>query len=47
MLPLCRQVLLDGQEVPLDEAQREKIQAAYDALTDEGLRVMAFAFRPR
>ena len=45
VLPLCRQVLLDGREVPLDEAQREKIQAAYNALTDEGLRVMAFAFR--
>ena len=46
VLPLCRQVLLDGREVPLDEAQRHKIQAAYDALTDAGLRVMAFAFRP-
>ncbi len=45
VLPLCRQVLRDGQEVSLDEVQREKIQAAYGTLTDAGLRVMAFAFR--
>lgn len=46
VLPLCRRALLAGKEVTIDEAQRQTIQAAYHELTDAGLRVMAFAFRP-
>jgi sodium/potassium-transporting ATPase subunit alpha len=45
LLPLCQWVAAGSQSVPLDDRQRESILAAYQALMDEGLRVMAFAFR--
>ncbi len=45
VLPLCQLVAAGSQSVPLDDRQRESILAAYQALMDEGLRVMAFAFR--
>jgi len=45
VLPLCRQVFLGARTVSLDDARKEKILAAYHALMNEGLRVMAFACR--
>jgi sodium/potassium-transporting ATPase subunit alpha len=45
VLPLCHQVFTGTHTVSLDHNQKEKILEAYQALTDEGLRVMAFAFK--
>ncbi len=45
VLPLCKLVVMGPQSIPLNDHQREKILAAYNTLMDEGLRVMAFAFR--
>lgn len=45
VLPLCDQVVEESRSIPLGNFQREKILAAYHALMDEGLRVLAFAFR--
>lgn len=45
VLPLCADIAVpDGIKV-LDDAIREILMRAYRGMTDEGLRVMAFAFR--
>jgi Ca2+-transporting ATPase len=36
----------DGDPHPLDEAMKARIAAAHDRLADEGMRVLAVAFRP-
>ncbi|HEX2707090.1 MAG TPA: cation-transporting P-type ATPase, partial [Solirubrobacterales bacterium] len=47
LLPCCStQIGLDGLEVELDEAERERIRAEVDRCAAEGLRVLAFAQRP-
>jgi sodium/potassium-transporting ATPase subunit alpha len=45
VLPLCRQAAAGSQSIPLDDRQKENIQLAYQGQMDEGLRVMAFAFK--
>ncbi|HEU5360074.1 MAG TPA: cation-transporting P-type ATPase, partial [Candidatus Deferrimicrobiaceae bacterium] len=45
VLPLCSAVLAGERPKPLDREAREAVGAAYDAMADDGLRVLAFAFR--
>ncbi|MBA4371282.1 MAG: ATPase [Thermodesulfovibrio sp.] len=45
LLPLCTQVGGDNGIVPLDEDQRTKAVDTCHALMDEGLRVLAFAYK--
>lgn len=45
VLPLCEWVWLDGRAVPLDAALRSRIEAAEDAMAQQGLRVLGFAHR--
>ncbi len=46
VLKLCDRYLgLDGQALPLDEAGRQRIIAANDALTQDALRVLGLAYR--
>jgi sodium/potassium-transporting ATPase subunit alpha len=44
--PLCDRVLLDGTIHPLTAQLRVQIREAQDALAEQGLRVLAFAYRP-
>ncbi len=46
LLPRCSHILdIDGQQLPLDEPQRRRIEDAVNAFAAEGLRVLAFAER--
>ncbi len=45
VLQLCEQIEQDGGLLPLDDARREQVVAAQDAMADGGLRVLAFAWR--
>lgn len=45
VLPLCTTVLAGEEPELLDREERDAARAAYDAMADEGLRVLAFAFR--
>jgi sodium/potassium-transporting ATPase subunit alpha len=45
VLPRCDKVLVRTNGEPLHETNRRNILAAYQGLMDEGLRVMAFAYR--
>ncbi len=45
VLPLCDTILLQGKILPLDEAGRAKLLAAQEQMTEQGLRVIAFAYR--
>jgi calcium-translocating P-type ATPase len=45
LLPLCRHVQLGERLQPLSAEWKKNILAAQDALADEGLRVLAFAYR--
>ena len=44
--PLCDRVLLDGIPEPLSPRRRAVMQAAQDAMAQQGLRVLALAYRP-
>ncbi|MDZ4278552.1 MAG: cation-transporting P-type ATPase, partial [Dehalococcoidia bacterium] len=44
-LERCRSELRDGAARPLDRARREELTKRTDAMTDRGLRVLAFAYR--
>jgi calcium-translocating P-type ATPase len=46
VLPLCSQVLLDGEVQPLTTVQRAKILQTQAAMAERGLRVLALAYRP-
>jgi len=46
VLPLCSRTLTDGVVGPFDDAQREQVRAAQDAMAERGLRVIAQAYRP-
>lgn len=46
VLPHCTQAVRDGATVPLDESGRQSILAAQQTMADQGLRVLAFAYRP-
>ena len=45
VLPLCTHLLLDSQIVELDSAQRGQWIAAQEAMADQGLRVLALAYK--
>ena len=44
--PLCRQVLVDGELQPFTPQWRSTIVAAQNAMAEQGLRVLALAYRP-
>ena len=46
VLPLCRRILFPGKVQALDSALREQVLAAQEKLARQGLRVLAFAYRP-
>jgi potassium/sodium efflux P-type ATPase len=45
VLPLCSEMLLQGKILPLAEAVRSQLLAAQEQMTEQGLRVIAFAYR--
>ena len=45
VLPCCTHLELNGQTLPLTAELRERILAGYTSLTDQGLRVLALAYR--
>jgi sodium/potassium-transporting ATPase subunit alpha len=45
VLPLCSTILADGDTRPLDPELRAKILAAQETMAEQGLRVLAFAYR--
>jgi sodium/potassium-transporting ATPase subunit alpha len=45
VLPLCSQVLLDGEPRRLDRELQEQIVAAHERMAEQGLRVLALAYR--
>ncbi len=47
VLPLCETVLnVDRLETPLTEEEKRKIEYEVESMAHEGMRVLAFAFRP-
>jgi calcium-translocating P-type ATPase len=44
--PLCDRLLLDGKIQPLTDKLRVQIREAQEAMAEQGLRVLAFAYRP-
>lgn len=46
VLPLCRAVETGSGAVPLDQDERARLLAAQAGMAREGLRVLAFAYRP-
>ena len=45
VLPLCSAMLLQGKILPLDEASRASLFSAHEQMTEQGLRVIALAYR--
>ncbi|MDE2117325.1 MAG: cation-transporting P-type ATPase [Betaproteobacteria bacterium] len=45
VLPLCSEMLLQGKRRPLDEASRTSLLSAHEQMTEQGLRVIALAYR--
>jgi P-type Ca2+ transporter type 2C len=45
MLPLCREIWLNGTAVPLDEQWRRRIEAANEQMAQNGMRVLGLALR--
>ena len=45
VLPLCAEVLVEGEVRPLDAALRAQFVAAQEAMAAQGLRILAFASR--
>jgi sodium/potassium-transporting ATPase subunit alpha len=45
VLPICNAILINGENGPLNEGNRETVNRAYKAIMDEGLRVIAFAYK--
>lgn len=43
VLPFCDRSVIDGVITPLDQAARERIVHAQEAMAEDGLRVLAFA----
>jgi sodium/potassium-transporting ATPase subunit alpha len=46
VLPLCTQILQDGQITALHEVARQSLLDAQEAMTGQGLRVLALAWKP-
>jgi sodium/potassium-transporting ATPase subunit alpha len=44
--PLCNRILVDGELRPLTAELRGRLGAAQEAMAEQGLRVLAFAYRP-
>jgi calcium-translocating P-type ATPase len=44
--PLCDRLLIDGELRPFTSELRGKVLAAQETMTKQGLRVLAFAYRP-
>ena len=44
--PLCNRLLVDGEPRPFTPELRRKILAAQEAMAEQGLRVLALAYRP-
>jgi sodium/potassium-transporting ATPase subunit alpha len=44
--PLCNRLLVDGEPRPFTPELRGKIQVAQEAMGEQGLRVLALAYRP-
>ncbi len=45
VLPLCNAALQNGKAIPLDEAGRTHLSSIQDQMTEQGLRVLALAYR--
>jgi magnesium-transporting ATPase (P-type) len=45
VLPLCSEMLLQGKIMPLDEASRASLVGTQEQMTEQGLRVIALAYR--
>ena len=45
VLPLCNEMLLQGQILPLDEDSRASLFGTHEQMTEQGLRVIALAYR--
>ena len=45
VLPLCSEILLQGKHQPLDEASRASLLAVQEHMAEQGLRVIALAYR--
>jgi sodium/potassium-transporting ATPase subunit alpha len=45
VLPLCSWILLDGKANPIDRGRHEEIIAAEERMAEQGLRVLALAYR--
>ena len=45
VLPLCRWILLDGEANPIDRGLHKDIVAAEEKMAEQGLRVLALAYR--
>jgi len=46
VLPLCRQIAINDKIEPLDDTYRQTLLKALQTMADQGLRVLAFAYRP-
>jgi P-type Mg2+ transporter len=46
VLPVCTRVELDGDIKPLDDAGRQEAMAVFEALSADGYRALAVAYRP-
>ncbi len=45
MLPLCRDIHLNGERQALDDSQRQRLLQAQESMAAQGLRVLALAYR--
>ncbi len=45
VLPLCSRILVDGEAHPIERGLHEQIIAAEETMAEQGLRVLAFAYR--
>ncbi|QPK61796.1 cation-transporting P-type ATPase [Methylomonas sp. LL1] len=46
VLPRCQQIIIDGTVLAVDESRRKQIMTAQQTMADQGLRVLALAYRP-
>lgn len=46
LLPLCQQVWVDGNPIPLDASWQTRVEIANNEMAQNGMRVLAVAYRP-
>ena len=46
VLPLCSRALTDGHPGPFGDVLRERVSGAQEAMAEQGLRILALAYRP-